>query len=77
MCTVTNRPPGESHTGTAVLQRGRTGRDVVVLQRNRAKAAQYTEWKKSARKENPHLNEAIIVWRTPAHNLNNAFQVLI
>ncbi len=65
-----------SHTGTLVLQRDWRS-DVGVLQRDEAKAAEYMEWKKSARKESPLLNEDIIVWRTPAHNLNNTFQVLI
>lgn len=34
------------------------------------------EWKKSALKSKTlPLNEDIIAWKTPAHNLNNTFQV--
>lgn len=76
LCPVTNRPPGVSHTGTPVLQRDRTGAMWGPLQRDEPKGGGVRGMEKVSRKSKTlPLNEDIIAWKTPAHNLNNTFQV--
>lgn len=65
-----------SHTGTPVLQRDRTGAMWGPLQRDEPKGGGVRGMEKVSRKSKTlPLNEDIIAWKTPAHNLNNTFQV--